>query len=106
MNYARLPITALLRGPLLHTPQGCVVLVYFVAYTIAAALVWFLQLPPPIGKTPEVFLTICLAWPFIVFLMFVRDGSPTFVASWPAAAWLILCGALPALFRIYDALRT
>jgi hypothetical protein len=106
MDYGKLPVTALLRGPLLSTPQGRVVLLYLVAYLAAAALVWLLQLPPPIGKTPEVFIELCIAWPFIVFLMFVRDSSPTFAASWATAAWLILYGALPVLFRIYDTLRT
>lgn len=104
MDYARLPVTALLRGPLLHTPQGWVVLAYFAGYAAAAAGVWLLQLPVPIGKTPGVFFTLCLTWPFIVFLMFVRHSSPTFASSWGTAAWLALCGALPALFRLHDAL--
>ena len=98
VDYTKLPVTALLRGPLLQTPQGWVVLAYAVVYLAAAGVVWLLQLPPPIGKTREVFLSLCFVWPFIVFLMFVRHGSPSFGGSWSATAWLVVYGALPAIF--------
>jgi hypothetical protein len=106
VDYGKLPVTDLLRGPLLHTPQGLIVVVYALVYLGAGAVVWLLQLPPPIGKTLEVFLTLCLLWPFIVFLMFVRHSNPAFNPSWTTASWIAVYGALPALFRIYDGLRT
>lgn len=106
MDYGRLPVTDLLRGPLLHTPQGRAVLFWAIAYLSAAAVVWLFQLPPPIGKTREVFIALCVVWPFIVFLMFIRHSTSDFRSSWPTAAWVAFYGALPVAFRIYDALRT
>lgn len=107
VDYGGRPVTDLLRGPLLHTPQGLVVVIYAAAYVCAGALVWILQLAPPIGTTREVFGVLCITWPFVVLLMFVRHSSPTdFRPSWVTAAWLVFYGALPAIFRIYDGLRT
>lgn len=106
LDYGRLPVTALLRGPLLHTPQGLAVVACAVSYLGAAGVVWLFQLPPLIGRTREVFFMLCVLWPCIVFLMFIRHSRPDFRSSWGTAAWVAIYGALPAVFRIYDGLRT
>lgn len=104
MDYGRLPVTDLLRGPLLHTPQGVAVVFCAIAYLSAAGVVWLFELPPPIGRTLEVFFMLCVSWPFIVFLMFIRHSTPDFRSSWATAVWVAFYGALPAVFRIYDGL--
>lgn len=105
VDYARLPVSDLVRGPLLHTPQGIAVVICALAYLNAACIVWLFQLPPPIGKTLEVFFLLCVGWPFIVFLMFIRHSPSDFRSSWATAAWIVFYGALPAVFRVYDWLR-
>lgn len=95
LDYGRLPVSALLRGPLLHTPQGLAVVFWTVAYLAAAGVVWLFHLSPPFGKTLEVFFAICLVWPFVVFLTFIRDSKADFRSSWVTAAWVAFHGALP-----------
>lgn len=105
MDYGKLPVTELLRGPLLHTPQGLVVVICAIAYLSSAGIVWLFQLPPPIGKTREIFFIVCISWPFIVFLMFVRDSTADFRSSWATATWVAIYGSLPIIFRVVDGLR-
>jgi hypothetical protein len=40
-------------------------------------------------------LGLCVAWPFIVFLVFIKIGLPSFAPSWTKAAFLTVCAAAP-----------
>jgi hypothetical protein len=102
-DYGRLPVTELLRGPLLHTPQGLAVIGCSIAWLCAAGVVWLFQWPPPIGRSREVFYVLCVLWPFILFVLFIRHSTSDFRSSWGTAAWIAFYGALPVLFRLYDA---
>jgi hypothetical protein len=46
---------------------------------------------------------ICLAWPLITFLYFIRGGvstTPEFKPSLPRALWLLLVGCAPFLWGL------
>jgi hypothetical protein len=101
MDYTRQPVAALLRGPLLRTPQGNVVLLFTACYLIAAVLVGLFGFAPWAGWTSGKFVAVCLAWPLILFLYFVRDNQPSFLPSWSSATWLSLCGAAPPLYMLF-----
>jgi hypothetical protein len=106
VDYGRLPVSRLLRGPLLHTPQGLVVVAWTGAYLLAALVAYLVGWSPWQGKFQSGFIALCFAWPVIVFVMFIRDNHPEFKRSWGRATWLVIYGALPMLFRAYDAWRT
>ncbi len=93
----------LLRGPLLHTPHGWVVLGSAVLYVGLAVVVAVSGAAPPVLKTPGAFYVLCFAWPFILFLYFVRVNSPSFAAS--SARALVLASVAIAPF-IYTAWRS
>ena len=101
MDYLRQPVGALIRGPLLRTPQGLVVLLFTTVYLVAAALCEFWGIVPWAGWSPERFTTLCLGWPVILFVFFVRDNQPCFLPSWSNSAWLCLCGAAPLAFVLF-----
>jgi hypothetical protein len=71
MDYGNRPVTELLRGPLLHTPQGRVVLATASFYAVAALLSWLFGVNPLFANS-SAFFVVCLAWPFITFLYFGR----------------------------------
>jgi len=98
MNYARESVGTLLRGPLLSTPQGFVVIASVVAYAALAFAFLALGLTPPFGKSIASAVIVCASWPFIVFLQFVASGLPSFTPSLSRAAFLTLCAAVPALY--------
>ena len=107
MNYSNQPVTELIRGPLLHTPQGWVVVATVGVYTLLALLFGVLDLTPPLGKTVDTFVTICLFWPFIVFLVFAKDGlASSFDPSWCQAAFLMICAVMPMLYVVWSWLAT
>jgi len=70
MNYTNKPVSSLLRGPLLHTPQGRVVLASIGVYLILGLLFWLGIIALPSGKNLRAILFICISWPFITFLFF------------------------------------
>jgi hypothetical protein len=100
VGYNRLPVSDLVRGPLLHTPQGIAVVICVLANLNAACIVWLFQLPLPNGRTREVFFVLSLGWSFIVFLVFICHSPSNFRSS-----WITFYGVLPAIFRVYDGLR-
>ena len=69
MDYRGQPVTALLRGPLLHTPQGIAVLAFSALYLLLAALYAFADLAPRPGWRAASIIGLCLAWPIILFLL-------------------------------------
>ncbi|MGN6829869.1 hypothetical protein [Paucibacter sp. M5-1] len=104
MNYASSPIRWLLQGPLLFTPQGWVVLASALTYWSWGAYVWITGQVPLFWKDASDALTLLLAWPFVVFLCYVRSSSPHSQASWWETFHLLLCVlALPvfALIRAW-----
>lgn len=106
MDYDRLPVAQLLRGPLLHTPQGWVVLASVALYAGLALLAALLGVSPTLAKTPGAFFVVCLSWPLITFLMYVRSNAPSFNASLSRAvhvAIVALCPVGYAVWRLYAA---
>jgi hypothetical protein len=98
MDYERSSVLLLLRGPLLFTPQGWVVLltallcwawVVYALFTREAPLSEALQ-----GRA----VSMLSLWPFLVFLFYVRLCTPHFQPSWNKAMLLAISAAsLPAL---------
>jgi ABC-type lipoprotein release transport system permease subunit len=93
MSYAHLPVSQLLKGPLLHTPQGWVVLASIGIYLGLACLLWLGFIAPPAGKNIEASVVACLFWPLITFLFFVKTNLPDFQASW-SKTFLVAVAAL------------
>jgi hypothetical protein len=96
-DYSSQSIASLLRGPLISTPQGWVVVASAVLYAVLALALTVFGLSPPLGKSLGWALGLCIAWPFIVFLMFIKIGLPSFAPSWNRAAFLTVCAAAPML---------
>lgn len=101
MNYSNQPIGALLRGPLLKTPQGQIVLITLLCYCALAALIALDVVAPPLGKTVGSAVVTCVAWPLIVFLFFVKQGAPDFRSSFWDAVTLIAVALLPVAFVVW-----
>jgi hypothetical protein len=101
MDYSGQPVAALLRGPLLHTPQGIAVLVFSAIYLLLAALFAFADLSPPPGWRAASIISLCLFWPILLFLLFVKHGEPSFAPSWGGAAWLACCALAPVVFTLW-----
>ena len=98
MDYTRSPVMDLLKGPLLFTPQGWVVLAICGACWSWAAFSWLTDSPVVIGQDASKGLVMLLAWPLLVFLFYVRVCMPHFKASWAKTAYLVAAAvALPAL---------
>jgi len=88
MDYERSSVFSLLRGPLLLTPQGWVVLI--TAATCWAAAI-YLGITGGLGsltQEPGRTLTLLLTWPFLVFLFYIRLCKPQFQSSWKQSALL------------------
>jgi len=104
MSYANKSITELLRGPLLRTPQGLVVLGVCAVY-LGLLPLSYAGIFQPFGKSNSVATLMCLAWPFITFLAFIWEGSsttPEFKPSVIRTIWLVICGMAPLLFYLKD----
>jgi len=103
MDYDRRPVTELLRGPLLHTPQGWVVIATGLLYAVAALLGWFFGVNLLVAKSSSAFFVLCVAWPFITFLYFVRSSAPHFAPSKARAVELAITAVLPLGFAFWRA---
>jgi len=101
MDYTRESVAALIRGPLVSTPQGRVVIASAVAYAALAFAFLVLGLPPPLSKSIGSTVVVCASWPFVVFLQFVAQGLPSFLPSLSGAVFLALCAAAPALYAAW-----
>lgn len=101
MDYARQSVASLLRGPLLFTPQGKVVLFTWVVFWAWGAYVLYTGSALPFKKDVGSALVIAASWPFIVFLLFVRGSMPYFKASWGKACYLALVAAALPLYLAY-----
>jgi hypothetical protein len=101
VDYSRQSVAALFRGPLVSTPQGWVVVASAVAYAALALAFAFFGLGPPLGKGVAAAVTLCLLWPFVVFLLFVKHGLPSFAPSWSNAVFIAVCAAAPVLYFVW-----
>jgi len=104
MDYDHLPVSQLLRGPLLNTPQGKVVIASVPLYCAAALLGLAFGVSPLLIKSPSAFFTLCLVWPFITFLYFVRTSGPSFAPSRARTIEVLIAALVPlalALWRLY-----
>jgi len=95
MSYSKRPVSELLRGPLLHTPQGRVVLASALLYAGFAGLGLIFGVSPLLSKSASAFFLLCAAWPFITFLHFVRGSGPYFAPSIARALDLAFTALIP-----------
>ncbi|WP_310568189.1 hypothetical protein [Hydrogenophaga sp.] len=98
MNFDHRPITELLRGPVLHTPQGWVVLATGALYARLALLTHTIGTSPSLGKTSSEIVVVCAFWPLIPFLMFVRTSGPEFRPSVATATYLAAAAVAPFVY--------
>ncbi len=98
MPYANQSVTTLLRGPLLRSPQGWTVLFTAALYALIAMAFLFELITPPNGKDRASVLVISVAWPFIIFLQFVKQNLPDFLPSWKKAAFLAISALAPIVY--------
>lgn len=102
MDYSNQSVSALFRGPLRSTPQGWVVLACPFIYAVLALIFGFFEIAPPLGKSViNTAIAICVSWPLIVFVLFVKQGIPSFAPSWLGAAYLGFVSAMPVLYPLY-----
>ena len=100
MTYANQTISHLLRGPLLHIPQGWVVLAATGVYFTLALLCLGSVVAPPPGKDLSSVLVVCFSWPFVTFLIFVKHNLPDFVPSWSRASFVAIWAFAPIAYAI------
>ena len=98
MDYAHAPVSKLLAGPLLKTPQGWVCLGASIGYLGVALFYVLTEASPPFGWSSGKASTLFAVWPVLVFLYFIKDNLPDFAPSWKAAGWQALVACLPLLF--------
>jgi hypothetical protein len=103
MNIVTPSVGAFIRGPLVHTQQGIVVLVFSALYLVAAFLFAFADVAPPSPWRQANAVGLSLVWPFILVLLFVRSGYPDFSPSWRSALWLTACAITPGALTIWRA---
>jgi hypothetical protein len=104
MGYDRRPVVDLLRGPLLHTPQGWVVLASGILYGLVALAGAYLGVSPSIAQSPGAFFAICVSWPLITFLFYVRSSSPHFKASVSQAVRVAVAALAPVGYVLWRVL--
>ena len=97
MDYTRAPVSQLLAGPLLTTPQGWVCIGASIAYLGAALIFSLTEADPPFGWSSAKTGTLFAVWPALLFLYFVKDNLPSFTPSWKAAGWQAFIATLPLL---------
>jgi hypothetical protein len=101
MDYTREPVSSLLRGPLIHTPQGIVVVFSSILYLMAAALFSFTDITPPFGYSSAKTVVFCIGWPVIMFMLYIKKNLPQFEPSWSEAGFLAFCSPLPVLYPLW-----
>jgi hypothetical protein len=97
MDYTHAPVSLLLRGPLLTTPQGWVCIGASAAYIGAALFFSLTETVPPFGWSRGKTSTLFAVWPALLFLYFIKDNLPDFSPSWKAAGWHAFIASLPLL---------
>jgi hypothetical protein len=90
MDYTQSSVLALLRGPLLSTPQGWCVVLTAVAYWLWAAIMALTGAHWPFKHGTGQGIAGLIFWPLLMFLLYVRMCMPEFQASWSKAAQLVV----------------
>ncbi len=98
MDYSRQPIGRLFRGPLLHTPQGIVLLISIAIYLLGAALFAFFDVPTPFDWSVDKSVTVFIVWPFMLFMLFIKQNLPEFLPSRSGAIWQAFYAIAPFVF--------
>ena len=101
MDYSHRPVSELLRGPLLHTPQGLVVVASALLYALAAFVALILGVGSWLIKSPAAYFVICFAWPFLTFLYFARSSAPGFAPSKARTFEVAVAALLPVAFAAW-----
>ncbi|WP_132325295.1 MULTISPECIES: hypothetical protein [Methylomonas] len=103
MDYHHLPVTDFIRGPLLTTPQGWVVVGFSVIYLGIGLLTLFVEFPATLDLSADKTSAVCMLWPFLLFVYFIRDsGLSNFSPSLENTIWLVFWGMAPISFWLYD----
>ena len=102
MDYTRAPLSEVIRGPLVRTPQGiaCVALSILTILGGLACLAF-----PQLGTWPPFrFGGFLLIWPLVLFMTFVRFSyNDDFAPSPNATAMVVITGVFPFVGAyIYD----
>lgn len=87
------PLSALFRGPILHTPEGLIMLSGVLACLLFALLSFFA--PAWIGVPPSrsaISTTMFGLWPICLFICYIRTCAPNFQTSVYSSV-LVLCYA-------------
>ncbi|MES2832056.1 MAG: hypothetical protein V4695_08690 [Pseudomonadota bacterium] len=101
MDYSNREVSALFQGPLRSTPQDWVVLFCAFVYLVLALVLYIFEIAPPFGKSVSTAIAICISWPLVVFLVFVKQGIPSFAPSWRGAVYIGVVSAMPVLHFLY-----
>jgi hypothetical protein len=96
MDWDRAPLSAFFRGPLLHSPEGLIVLAGSGASLLFAVLAWLapgaIFLPE---KRVEVAVTLFAIWPICLFTIYVRMCAPEFRPRVFTTLFILASAALP-----------
>lgn len=87
------PLSALFRGPILHTPEGLIMLLGSLASLLFASLSFFV--PSLIDLTSSrsaINAAMFAMWPILLFVIYIRSCAPHFQPS-VFSSLLILCTA-------------
>ncbi len=87
------PLSALFRGPILHTPEGLIMLVGSLTSVLFAFLSFFL--PSWIGLSSnrsEINATVFGIWPIVLFVFYIKFCAPDFKPR-VYSSLLVLCSA-------------
>ena len=98
MDYTRQSISKLLRGPMLHTPQGIALLMSIAVYLCCAILFAFFDVTPPFGWSTDKSIAVFIAWPILLFMLFIKQNLPVFAPSWPKTIWQTFYAIAPFVF--------
>ena len=103
MDYTNQPVCNLLRGPLLNTPQGLVVCAAAIGYLLFALLVVLGIATPPLKLGVSGVVIGAVGYPFVLFLLFVKNGLPSFAPSLWGSMFLVICALIPVGFVLWRA---
>lgn len=94
MDYLRLPVSELIRGPLVSTPQGVACIIFSLVAVTAGVL--YCLLPEELASSKVLSFGLSLfLWPVLLFVLFVKHSSKDFRSSWGATGNVSLFGLLP-----------
>ena len=83
-----------LRGPVLHTPQGWVLLGASVGYVLLGCVLLVDESIAALAVIRDLWVG-CFFMPLILLLFFVRTNEPDFSPSMPNTAWGFVLAVIP-----------